>query len=171
MEEDFEKINSLLSTIELVLFDFDGVFTDNKVTVSDDGTESVTCWRSDGIGLSKIKSLGIRVALISSEKNSVVSMRAEKIELPCLQGIEDKREAVLSFCKKFSIDPSKTIFVGNDINDIPAFECVGLPIAVNDAYPEVFPYVRIRTKRQGGQGAVREICDNLYRSRKGAKRE
>lgn len=152
----------LLSSVRLIAFDFDGVFTDNTVYVTQDGVESVRCWRSDGLGLSRLHSVGVQAFIISSEANPVVSARAQKLKLACKQGIEDKAAAILAICSELDIPPQQTIFVGNDINDIPAFKSVGIPIAVADAYPEIYPYVLYRTQRPGGMGAVREVCDLVY---------
>ena len=155
----------LLSTVRLIAFDFDGVFTDNTVYVSQDGFESVRCWRSDGLGLSRLSSVGVRVIIISTESNPVVSARAQKLKLPYKQGVEDKATAILATCSELQIDPQQTMFVGNDINDIPAFESIGIPVGVADAYPEIYPYILYRTQKPGGFGAVREICDLVCNAR------
>lgn len=160
-----------LAEVELVVFDFDGVFTDNTVLVSQDGVESVTCWRSDGLGLSRLASLGVQLAIISTETNPVVSARARKLRIQCVQGVADKCGAVRELCAKCDVAASNTMYVGNDINDISAFEAVGWPVAVADAYPEVFSHVRCMTSKPGGRGAVREVCDLIYRARIGAAAE
>ena len=154
-----------LAALQLVAFDFDGVFTDSAVYVTQDGVESVRCWRSDGLGLSRLRSAGVQTFIISTEVNPVVSARAQKLKLACKQGIEDKAAAILATCSELDILPEQTMFVGNDINDIPAFKSIGMPVAVADAYPEVYPYVLYRTQRPGGMGAVREICDLVYNAR------
>jgi 3-deoxy-D-manno-octulosonate 8-phosphate phosphatase (KDO 8-P phosphatase) len=152
----------LLSTVRLIAFDFDGVFTDNTVYVSQDGIESVRCWRSDGLGLARLRSVGVQAFIISSEANPVVSARAQKLKLPCKQGVEDKAFGILTTCNELKIAPQQTMFVGNDINDIPAFQSIGIPVGVADAYPEVYPHILYRTQKLGGFGAVREICDLVY---------
>lgn len=154
-----------LVDVELVAFDFDGVFTDNTVYVSQDGTEAVRCWRSDGLGLSRLRADGVHVVIVSTERNPVVTARADKLKLPCRQGVEDKAEAILDICRELGVAPSRTMFVGNDINDIPAFNAIGIPVAVADAYPEVEPHVVFRTSKPGGLGAVREVCDLVWRAR------
>jgi len=157
--------NALLATVKLVAFDFDGVFTDNTVSVTQDGIESVRCWRSDGLGLSRLQSIGVKTFIISTETNPVVTARSKKLKMSCKQGIEDKAATILQTCIELGIDPEHTMFVGNDINDIPAFKSIGLPIAVADAYPEVYPYVLYRTEKRGGLGAVREVCDLIFQAR------
>ena len=154
--------HKLLSSVRLIVFDFDGVFTDNTVYVSQDGIESVRCWRSDGLGIARLKNLGVELFIVSTESNPVVSARASKLRLPCKQGVEDKASAIIDVCQKLGIDLADTMFVGNDINDIPAFKVVGVSVAVADAYLEVYPHVMARTEKRGGFGAVREVCDWVY---------
>lgn len=151
-----------LSKVKLVAFDFDGVFTDNSVITDEFGVESVRCWRSDGIGLSRISSIGILSVIISTESNPVVKMRANKLKIPFMQSVDDKAKAILEICNKFNVSPKDTMFVGNDINDIPAFKSVGFPVGVFDSYPEISPFILFKTNKPGGYGAVREICDLLY---------
>jgi len=154
-----EELFVRLREIKAVVFDFDGVFTDNTVMVDQTGVESVRCWRSDGLGLSRIKKLGLKTLIISTEANPVVSVRAEKLKVDCLQGVENKAEAIVKWVGEANIALSDVVFVGNDINDIPAFKKVGVPICVADAYDEVLPFTRYKTRAAGGYGAVREVCD------------
>lgn len=156
-----------LSSVQLVAFDFDGVFTDNTVYVDQNGVESVRCWRSDGLGLSRLRALGVHLIIISTETNPVVGARAGKLKLPLKQGVEDKAAAILATCRELAVETANTLFVGNDINDIPAFHSVGIPVAVADAYPETFPHVVYRTRKPGGHGAVREICDLIFHAKQG----
>ncbi|MHB1187471.1 KdsC family phosphatase [Thiobacillus sp.] len=161
----------LLASVRLIAFDFDGVFTDNTVYVTQDGVESVRCWRSDGLGLARLRSIGVQAFIISTEANPVVTARAKKLKMPCKQGIEDKAEAILETCRELGIASEQTMFVGNDINDIPAFKSVGVPVAVADAYPEVYPHVIYRTEKLGGLGAVREVCDLIFHAKNGRPNE
>jgi len=161
-----ESLDCLLTRIRLLVFDFDGVFTDNMVYVSQDGVESVRCWRGDGLGLSRLREVGVDSLIISTEVNPVVSMRASKLRMACLQGIPDKAAAVRMACTERGIALGETAFIGNDINDIPAFEIVGLPISVADAHPEVAPLSLYRTCLPGGRGAVREVCDLVFEAKR-----
>ena len=155
----FDQIEDIIRCIRLVAFDFDGVFTDNAVYVLEDGTEAVRCFRSDGIGLQKLKNLGIETVIISTEANPVVSARAHKLKIRCIQDCQDKRAVLEDIAQEKKIALAQVAFVGNDINDLPCLECVGLPIAVQDAYQDVLAVALFQTKRPGGRGAVREICD------------
>jgi len=168
LKDDFLMIsNELLSSVKFIAFDFDGVFTDNTVYVSQDGIESVRCCRSDGLGLNRLKNIGVQVFIISTEANQVVTTRANKLKIKCKQGVEDKAIVLLETCAELGISPEHTMFVGNDINDIPAFNSIGIPVAVADAYSEVLPYVLFSTKKPGGFGAVREVCDLIFQARNG----
>ena len=148
-----------IQKIRMVAFDFDGIFTDNMVYVLQDGSEAVRCSRSDGIGLQKLAKMGIETVIISTEANPVVSARAKKLKIRCFQNCEDKRRTLENFAREFGISLDEIAFVGNDINDRECLTCVGLPIVVQDAHPDVIPLATYRTEQQGGHGAVREICD------------
>jgi YrbI family 3-deoxy-D-manno-octulosonate 8-phosphate phosphatase len=156
-------LKDLIANIRLVAFDFDGVFTDNMVYVLEDGTEAVRCFRSDGIGLQKLKRLGIESVIISTEANPVVSARARKLKIRCIQNCQDKRAVLEEIAHEIGITLNEVAFVGNDINDRACLECVALPIVVQDAFQEVVPLALYQTKRPGGHGAVREVCDLFER--------
>jgi len=151
-----------LKDIKFVVFDFDGVFTNNKVLIGEKGEEYVTCFRSDGIGIERIKKLGIKVAILSSEKNNLVLKRAQKLGIFCLNNIKDKGKALKDLSLDFNVDLSKTMYVGNDINDIPAFKISGVSVGVADCLEEARKFVDFSLKNSGGEGAVREICDILF---------
>lgn len=150
------------SNIKLVFFDFDGVFTDNFVYVDDNGNEQVRCFRSDGLGLKRLKDLGILCYIISSEINNVVVKRSEKLNIPCVNGVHDKAKEITRIMSEHKIEKSDVMFVGNDINDLPALKIVGYPIGVADSFKEIEEALLMKTKRKGGQGAVREVCDLIY---------
>ena len=155
-----------LCEVRLVVFDFDGVFTDNKVIVSEEGVESVSCNRSDGLGLHRLRELGVEAMILSTETNRVVSVRAEKLRLPCIQGCNDKLKALLSEVNGRGLNLGEVAFVGNDINDADCLSNVGCSVVVADAYEEVVPLADIVLSRRGGYGAVREFCDLIWNSRK-----
>lgn len=152
-----------LRKIRLVVFDFDGVFTDNTVYTDEKGHESVRCSRFDGIGLARLRALGIDAFVLSTETNPVVSARCRKLKLPCLQGCSDKLPALQKEIRRRKLTPERVAYVGNDINDTDCLRAVGLPIVVADAHPDVLPLARWKTRTPGGMGAVREICDCFHR--------
>ena len=153
------NLQRAIRKIRLVAFDFDGVFTDNMVYVLQDGSEAVRCNRSDGIGLEKLKKMGIDAVIISTESNPVVSARAAKLKIRCFQSCKDKRKALESVAQDMGISLSEVAFVGNDINDLACLTAVRLPIVVQDAHPDVVPLAAYRTRNRGGHGAVRQVCD------------
>lgn len=154
----------ILSKIELIAYDFDGVMTDNKVFVDQIGNEAVCVNRSDGLAISLIKAKGIPQVILSSEKNSVVKRRADKLNIPCLSGDEDKKSILKKYLDIKNINKDNVIFVGNDINDKEVMRYVGCPIAPNDACKEIKDLARIITKSNGGGGIVRELFDMLSRA-------
>jgi 3-deoxy-D-manno-octulosonate 8-phosphate phosphatase (KDO 8-P phosphatase) len=158
-EIKLHSIDEIIRRIRLVAFDFDGVFTNNMVYVFEDGREAVRCFRSDGIGLHKLKKLGIETVIISTEANPVVSARAHKLKIRCIQDCQDKRAALEDIAHDQGIGLGEVAFVGNDVNDLPCLECVALPIVVQDAHQDVVSTARYQTKNPGGHGAVREVCD------------
>ena len=167
MKRLLSKIDlDVIRSIEIIFFDFDGVFTNNYVYVNEDGIETIKSSRADGIGISRLKSLGIETFIVSTEKNNVVQQRAKKLNIKCIHGVENKADELEKICNNLSVDPSKTMFVGNDINDISAFEYVGVSVGVADSFQEIHSYISYITEKEGGNGAVREICDLFYNSLK-----
>ena len=147
------------------MFDFDGVMTDNRVLVTDDGREAAWCNRSDGMGIGGLKRIGLPVLILSTETNPIVKHRAAKLQVECIHGSADKWASLERVLKARGIDPSLVAYVGNDVNDVECMRHVGLPIAVADAYPAAKKLARFITKRRGGDGAVREVCDAILDAR------
>lgn len=154
-----KSTEELIDGLRLVLFDFDGVFTDNFVYVCEDGRETVRCSRADGIGLRRLEQIGVTPMILSTETNPVVAARAKKLRIACRTGCNDKAAALVEICEDRKLLPAAVAFVGNDVNDLSCLRRVGLPIAVADAFPEVLSVARYCTSRRGGEGAVREVCD------------
>jgi YrbI family 3-deoxy-D-manno-octulosonate 8-phosphate phosphatase len=156
-----------LRKIRLVVFDFDGVFTDNAVWVREDGIELVRCSREDGMGISLVRNsgLGVELIVLSAEENPVVAARCRKLRIRAVQGIEDKASKLEEIASEMSLTLSEIAYVGNDINDRDCLLKVGLPIVVADAHSSVATLGRLRTQKNGGHGAVREVCDALLRLR------
>lgn len=151
--------DAMAANLKLIVFDFDGVFTDNTVYINQKGEELVRCWRGDGIGLSRLKNSGIKAWVMSTEKNRVVSKRCKKLSIACKTGVIDKAIALKNLAKRLKISLANTAYVGNDINDIECLKIVGLPIAVQDAENETKKAVHYQTRKSGGFGAVRKVCD------------
>ena len=156
---------SLLSRVRFIVFDFDGVLTDNRVLVGQDGSEYVFCSRADGLGLEALTSAGIASMILSAERNSIVKARADKLKMECVQGCVDKWADLERILASRGIPVESVAYVGNDVNDRDCLRHVGVPICVADAHPAVKPLAKLVTNYPGGHGAVREICDLLIQAR------
>jgi YrbI family 3-deoxy-D-manno-octulosonate 8-phosphate phosphatase len=161
---DREAIEQLPDPVAAIVFDFDGVMTDNRVLVSQDGGEAVWCDRSDGWGIGELKALGVPALVLSAERNTVVAARCAKLGLECVHGAVDKGVILQQWLVEKGIDAAHTVYVGNDVNDVPALAMVGCPIVVADAHPSARRHARIVLRARGGYGAVREVTDLVLRS-------
>lgn len=148
-----------LAGVKAVVFDFDGVMTDDCVTVSQDGTESVRCCRSDGYGIDLLREAGVPMLILSKEQNPVVSARAAKLKIPVRQGIHPKRQALQAWCTEQGVALADVAYVGNDLNDLECLRLVGHPVAPADAHPAVRAVSRVVLTRSGGHGVVRECAE------------
>lgn len=148
-----------LTKIRLLVLDFDGVLTDNRVLVNQGGQEAVWCNRADGWGIARAKEAGLEVVVLSTEGNVVVSARCQKLNIPCVQDCSDKQAALKELAASRGLRPEEVAFVGNDVNDLDALNWVGAPIAVADAHPRVRAVSRLVTTKMGGQGAAREVIE------------
>jgi len=151
--------------IELIIFDFDGVFTDNRVWTNQEGKETVASYRSDSVRLGELREKGIEIMILSSEPNPVVEARASKVKVEAIHGIgwQDKGRVMREVLEKKNIKAENVVYVGNDINDIPCFEIAGWSVAVADAYPEVRQVADFVLSKPGGHGAVRELCEIILK--------
>lgn len=147
--------------IKLVVYDFDGVMTDNRVTVDQDGRELITANRSDGMGVNLIRRLGLEQVILSTEVNPVVTARARKIGLEAIHGIRDKGSALLELAAKRKISVADILYVGNDINDADAMGLAGFKVAPADGHPAILAQADYVTAAAGGQGVIRELADVL----------
>jgi YrbI family 3-deoxy-D-manno-octulosonate 8-phosphate phosphatase len=145
--------------IALLVLDFDGVLTDNRVWVDQEGREMIAANRSDSLRLNYLRRAGVDVMVLSTEINPVVAARCQKMGIPYIQGRWDKADALHEIAAERQIDLADVVYVGNDVNDLPCFPLVGCAVAVADAYPEVTAQADLVLTRRGGYGAVREICD------------
>jgi N-acylneuraminate cytidylyltransferase len=154
-----------LAAVRLLVLDFDGVMTDNRVLVAQDGTEAVWCHRGDGWGIARLKERGVTIIVISTEANPVVEARCRKLRIDFVQACDDKLSELKRLSDRLGLDRDQIAYVGNDVNDRECLGWVGLPIVVADAMPEVHGLARLVTSRPGGYGAVREVCDWLIAAR------
>lgn len=150
----------------MIIFDFDGVFTDNRVLTMQDGNEGVFCCRSDGIGLSALRNVDVKLFVISTETNPVTGVRCNKLKLDYIQNCTDKPAALRRITSEFAIPLEKTAHMGNDINDLECLKIVGIPVCVRDSHKDIIPFCKYVTRKKGGYGAVREFCDLVLKNRK-----
>jgi N-acylneuraminate cytidylyltransferase len=153
--EDF----SALIPIKLLVFDFDGVMTDNRVLVNHQGEEFVACSRSDSLGLSKIRDMGIKLSVLSTEKDRVVAARCQKLNMACNHGVDDKISKLQELADDLGLIRTQVGYVGNDINDLECMKWAGVTFAPSDAHPKIIELANFITPQQGGKGVVRQITD------------
>ncbi|NSW78196.1 MAG: acylneuraminate cytidylyltransferase [Chthonomonadetes bacterium] len=154
----------LPARIEALVFDFDGVFTDNRVIVLQDGTEGVVCDRGDGWGIAQLRQQGIPMVVISTETNPVVEARCRKLGIPCLIGVRNKRSTLHGWLQQNGISAENVVYVGNDVNDLECMREVGCAVAPADAHPEVRQVAHIILDSCGGRGALRELAELIIES-------
>jgi len=159
-----------MKQIKYIFFDFDGVMTDNRVLVTENGKEAVFCNRADGIGVEMLRKAGYKMMIISTETNKIVRARAKKLKIPVINGVIDKKSTLTKLCEKAKISLNKVCYVGNDINDLDAMRLVGLKIAPHDAHPCILEIADIVTKATGGEGVIRELADIISNSVKNARK-
>src|SRR5262249_20565110 len=149
----------LLEPVRLLVFDFDGVFTDNRVYVDQSGVESVSCSRADGLGIERLLDHGFDAAVLSTETNAVVATRCRKLNLPVQQGLKEKAQAFCDLVATKGLDMKHVAYIGNDVNDLECLRIAGVAVAPADAHPAVRRVVDLVLRKPGGHGAVREICE------------
>jgi N-acylneuraminate cytidylyltransferase len=159
-----QRASMLLRDVKLLALDFDGVLTDNRVLVLEDGREGVLCSRGDGFGFDLLRAIGFPAVVISKEGNPVVGARCKKLKLPCAQGIGDKLPVLERFAREHGLGLDRVAFMGNDLNDLECLRACRLAIAPADAQPEILQIAGLITAAPGGYGAVREICDAIVRA-------
>ena len=152
--------------VRFAVFDFDGVFTDNRVWTNERGEESIACWRGDALGLRRLDEVGVEYLILSTEVNEAVGARARKIRATCVQAVDDKLPVLREEAGRRGVALEETAYVGNDVNDAGCLGAVGLPVVPADAWPEVVPLARLVLTRAGGHGCVREFCDAVWQAKR-----
>jgi 3-deoxy-D-manno-octulosonate 8-phosphate phosphatase (KDO 8-P phosphatase) len=163
-------LNSRLSALRLVAFDIDGVFTDGRFYLSDDGVESKTFNTQDGFGVRQLLNAGIDVAVISGRQSGAVERRMAELGVThVVQGCKDKVAALGEIVDALGITIEQCAYVGDDIPDLPLLNAVGYSIAVANAVSEVHQQCDYTTSAGGGHGAAREVCDLILAARAGVQ--
>ena len=150
-----------LDSIDAFIFDFDGVLTDNTVSISEDGKEYVNCSRGDGIAFDALRKLEIPTYIISSEINNVVVKRAAKLKIDVLNGVKNKAETLLNLLAENGFRADRVFYVGNDLNDYYAMQSCGYTACPSDSHPKIRDIASFVLQAKGGQGVVRELLEEL----------
>jgi len=151
-----------LNKLDAIILDFDGVLTDNRVFVSEDGKEFVSCSRSDGLAFDIINKLKIKTFILSTEKNKVVTERAKKINVPVIQSVVNKKNTLemLAFKKKLRLD--KVLYIGNDLNDYYAMKVCGFTACPSDSHKKIQEISTNILKTKGGYDVMRELVEEIF---------
>ena len=160
------RVLDIAKSIELLIFDVDGVFSDGLIYMGNNGEELKTFHTRDGYGIKSIMNAGIEVAIITGRKSKIVENRMKSLGINIIyQGQEDKLKAYNEICQNLAISPSTTGYVGDDLIDWPVMEKVALKVCVADGHPLLMKKANYITVMKGGHGAVREVCDLVLEAR------
>ena len=146
-----------------IVFDFDGVLTDNLVYLDQNGKEFVVCNRSDGLAFNILKNLEFNLIIVSTETNPVVSKRGNKLNIPVIQNINKKDKKLLEMHEEKIINLDQTMYVGNDLNDFRAMLLCKVKCCPADSHPKIKEIADIVLKTRGGRGVVREIVEDVLK--------
>jgi len=153
-----------LSKIRLLLLDVDGVLTDGRIVIDNNGVETKGFNVRDGHGLKLLQRAGVQVGIITGRCSGVVSVRARELGIDIVhQGVRDKLVPYLEVLSQLNLSDEQVAYVGDDIVDLPILLRVGFAATVADACEDVKPFAHYITRCVGGGGAVREICDLLLK--------
>ncbi len=159
------ELDQRLKNIKLLILDVDGVMTDGGLTIGDDGQEYKTFHSHDGLGMKLLKASGVSLAIITGRTSNVVKKRAESTGVAHFyQGAEDKLEAFHDLMKTSGLQPEQCAFMGDDVVDLPPMLQCGLAIAVPDSPQLLLERVHYVTRKSGGRGAVREVCELIMQA-------
>jgi len=150
-----------IDNIDVFVFDFDGVLTDNLVQIDQNGRESVSCSRADGLAFDVLRKLNKPVYILSTEKNLVVAARAKKLNIPVLQGIDNKSDALLGLANSKGHNLENIFYVGNDLNDYLCMKLCGYTACPADSHPIIKNISDINLNLNGGSGIVRELLEDV----------
>jgi YrbI family 3-deoxy-D-manno-octulosonate 8-phosphate phosphatase len=161
-------LSTRLATVQALVTDFDGVHTPNTAMLAENGHELVQVNRSDGLGVDLLRSAGVPMLILSKERNRVVTARAGKLRVECLQAIDDKLKTLHRWADQRSIPMKQIAYIGNDTNDIECLRGVGFGAVPADSHPAAMAAANWVLGRRGGDGAVRELADLIIQVREGA---
>ena len=160
-----KNLKEKLKKIKLLMLDVDGIMTDGRIIMNDEGCETKHFNVRDGHGLKILQRFNIKVAIITGRQSKVVSHRARDLDITDVyQKVYNKKEVFEKILKKYKLSPEETAFMGDDIVDIPVLNRVGFSATVADASDVVKKQVDYITGHKGGKGAVREVCEMILQA-------
>jgi N-acylneuraminate cytidylyltransferase len=148
----------------VIFTDFDGCLTDDRVIVNEHGEEFVSANRKDGLATKRLKDLGIKIVITSTETNKVVLARGNKMGVEVLQGLSDKAQAIDDYLVKNKLTWEESWYIGNDVNDLGAINKAKFSLCPSDAVERVINSVDYVLKTKGGFGILSEIVTELEKS-------
>jgi 3-deoxy-D-manno-octulosonate 8-phosphate phosphatase (KDO 8-P phosphatase) len=151
-----------IDNVEAIIFDFDGVLTDNLVYINEKNEESVCCSRADGLAFDALRKLDIKLFILSTEKNPIVKLRAEKLKIQAYHGLSNKLISITKLSETHQFDLSKVMYIGNDVNDYFAMKICGYSACPADSHPKILEISKITLDTPGGKGIVRELVEEVF---------
>jgi 3-deoxy-D-manno-octulosonate 8-phosphate phosphatase (KDO 8-P phosphatase) len=151
-----------LDNIDALVFDFDGVLTNNLVYLDQEGVESVVCNRGDGLAFDVLRKLNKPAYILSTESNSVVAMRAKKLQVPVIQGVSSKVEAIKELADRKNYNLKNILYVGNDLNDYLVMQICGYTACPVDSHLRIKEISGDVLTTKGGDGVVRELLERVF---------
>lgn len=160
-----KELQQRLEKIKLLVLDVDGVMTDGGLMIGDDGQEYKTFHSHDGLGMKLLKATGVNIAIITGRTSNVVKKRAESTGVAHFyQGADDKLAAFNDLLEKSNLKAEQCGFMGDDVVDLPPMLRSGLAVAVPDSPDLLLQHAHYVTKKSGGRGAVREVCEMIMKA-------
>ncbi|MBC2605054.1 KdsC family phosphatase [Pelagicoccus albus] len=153
------------SAVKVFAMDVDGILTDGTIYTHSDGTEAKRFSVLDGLGLARLRDSGIVLAWISGRHSDSTTVRAKELKIPHLvQGKIDKISGLKELLAELKVDPAHAVYMGDDVIDVDAIKYAGIGVSVPDAQEEALEAADYITTRRGGDGAVREVCNHIYKA-------
>jgi len=157
------KLSSIsINSINALVFDFDGVLTNNLVHIDQDGKELVSCSRADGLAFDVLRKLKKSAYILSTETNAVVTSRAKKLKIPVLQGVSNKVNGIKQLAEQEGINLNNILYVGNDLNDYRVMQLCGYTACPADSHEQIKSISSLVLKTSGGNGIVRELLEDVF---------
>ena len=153
----------ILDDIDALVFDFDGVLTNNFVYLNQEGVESFACSRADGLAFDVLHKLDRPTFILSTENNPVVTMRAKKLKVPVVQGVDNKVEAIKRLVSKNNYNLKNILYVGNDLNDYLVMQLCGYTACPADSHPKIKHISDVCLNANGGNGVARELLEEVLK--------